>query len=285
MKTRKGTKVVYKFARRTTADDEATTEEKLPPDGAAQAAPVAPPTVLPMVSQETGQQRAVAAPYKPAEAEALPVERASLAALLEAVGVSAAVAQDMCASFMPEQVRLQLLCLPDRDPKNPAATLVSAIRDGWGPPPKYLERSEHAQHEEGTRATSAQRQSDKATRDEMRSAARSRLTRTRRVRFWKPCGSASTMRRARTSTDRPRSAWESWDRADGLQPPWRPCAGRCSRQPKPPPTKSAPPRERPGTVNSASRRRPAIERAGLKYLGRFYAASALPGSTRRHSAG
>jgi hypothetical protein len=68
---------------------------------------------------------------------------------LAKLGVSPSVAQELCASFDAAQIQLQLDCLHDRSPQNPAATVVKAIRQAWNPPPKYLARQRNAQKAPG----------------------------------------------------------------------------------------------------------------------------------------
>ena len=65
---------------------------------------------------------------------------AALLAQVLAVGVKPAVARALLAGHTPEQIAAQLEMLDAREPRNPAAVLVQAIRQDWSPPAKYLQR-------------------------------------------------------------------------------------------------------------------------------------------------
>jgi hypothetical protein len=50
------------------------------------------------------------------------------------------IANESHKTVFAEQLALQLNCLSDRVPKDLAATFVKAVREGWAPPAKYIER-------------------------------------------------------------------------------------------------------------------------------------------------
>jgi hypothetical protein len=70
-----------------------------------------------------------------AEAEAL-LQR------MLAIGVSPHTARELHQTADPGQLALQLDCLQDREPRNPAATFVKAVRELWALPHPYVERME-----------------------------------------------------------------------------------------------------------------------------------------------
>lgn len=59
--------------------------------------------------------------------------------------VSPDVARELLASTPSETLGLQLDCLRDRNPNDPAAVFVKAVREGWAPPAKYTKRLEAAE--------------------------------------------------------------------------------------------------------------------------------------------
>jgi hypothetical protein len=56
--------------------------------------------------------------------------------------VSPDVARDLCERVPAAELQRQLDCLSDRDPRDPAAIFVKAVREGWEVPLKYFERQE-----------------------------------------------------------------------------------------------------------------------------------------------
>ena len=93
-----------------------------------------------------------------------------LAARLIAVGVATSVARELCRSFEPGRIELQLDCLADREPKNPAAALVKSIRQGWNPPLAYERRVEAPE-----RGDSAQQMSHNDREDRRREQAEAKV--------------------------------------------------------------------------------------------------------------
>jgi hypothetical protein len=84
-----------------------------------------------------------------------PSEQDELLQRMLGLKVSPAVADELLQSTSRDALQLQLDCLDDREPRSQAATFVKAVREGWEPPPKYLERLEGAQ-EAQERAQKAQ---------------------------------------------------------------------------------------------------------------------------------
>jgi hypothetical protein len=96
-----------------------------------------------------------------------------MARMLE-IGINPNVAARLESTTDAKVLCEQLDCLSDREPRDPAAVLVKATREGWEPPAKYLERIQAARRIETERderratITAAQRQ--KAL-DEQKNAA------------------------------------------------------------------------------------------------------------------
>jgi hypothetical protein len=61
------------------------------------------------------------------------------------IGVSPDVAHELIRLAAKQDLRLQLDCLTDRDPKDSAATFVKAVRESWTPPTKYSRRIKAAE--------------------------------------------------------------------------------------------------------------------------------------------
>lgn len=70
----------------------------------------------------------------------VPTEASTLIDRMTAIGVSSRVATELATSVSTESLVLQLDCLEDREPRAAAATFVKAVREGWEPPAKYLQR-------------------------------------------------------------------------------------------------------------------------------------------------
>ena len=99
--------------------------------------------------------------------------------------VSPDVARELLASTPSETLGLQLDCLRDRNPDDPAAVFVKAVREGWAPPAKYTKRLEaagrakkaraaqdtaeaqNAAHEAAKRRETASQEQEAAALDEM----------------------------------------------------------------------------------------------------------------------
>jgi hypothetical protein len=152
MRTRKGEKICYTFASRkcqaaeavapTVAAETAPAASTSPRSKAAK--PVAPLSLEEAASREEQQalqaQDAAQAPTEPMDSA-----REDLLARLAAIKVSAEVARELVENTASEALHLQLDCLSDREPRNAAAVLVKAVREGWEPPAKYLERQQAAE--------------------------------------------------------------------------------------------------------------------------------------------
>ena len=113
------------------------------------------------------------------------------------IGVTASVAKRLIAKY-GSQIQAQLAYLPYRNPHDPAAMLVEAIRNDWAPPASYLKAQTDAeracqeaeaerQHQERRRQTIADRLAQRETlrqslealsptdRDRLQASARARL--------------------------------------------------------------------------------------------------------------
>ncbi len=89
--------------------------------------------------------------------------------------VSPAVAGELLQRASREILQLQLDCLDDREPRSRAATFVKAVREGWEPPAKYLQRAEAAQEaRERTQKAKTAQESDRASKAAQKAAARER---------------------------------------------------------------------------------------------------------------
>lgn len=80
-----------------------------------------------------------------------PAKNPAIVTELKAAGVSPKVAAELVRDHAPAEIRRQLDCLSDRNPKNPAAVLVQSIRGAWTNPLSYASRLEAAQREENAR--------------------------------------------------------------------------------------------------------------------------------------
>ena len=138
MKTRKGEKVRYLFAPRakSLSPAEAPTSTATPGE--------------PNVARPAGEQLSLGRIFESAspspasrdldDLDTLPVEEVDLLSRLLGLKISPEVARELLRATPPDVLRLQLDCLADRGPKDPAAVLVKALRQGWEAPAKYLER-------------------------------------------------------------------------------------------------------------------------------------------------
>jgi hypothetical protein len=76
------------------------------------------------------------------------------------------VAKELIKHNTEKNILLQLDCLADRDPKDLAATFVKAVREGWAPPAKYIERQKAIERQKKARehqeAAQAQKVAQKA---------------------------------------------------------------------------------------------------------------------------
>lgn len=81
-----------------------------------------------------------------------PAELDAVLRRLESIGVDGAVARHILEQHSVEAIRLQLDCLADRKPRDPAALFLYAVRRDLGPPAPYLERIERQRREEAEAA-------------------------------------------------------------------------------------------------------------------------------------
>jgi len=89
---------------------------------------------------------------------------ADLLGQLTDIGVSPSVARQLLAEN-PDAVARQLEYLPYRDPNDPPAMLVEAIRNRWAPPASYLKAQ--ADQEQARRAAEAERRRREQRRQEL----------------------------------------------------------------------------------------------------------------------
>ncbi len=140
MKSKKGEKVCYVF----------------PPPNSPH------PSTKQLVVASDGSSKAEAEEGSPAT-ESLPsatslTEDGKVRDLLRQVlelGVSPDVAQGLLSSVSYEALRLQLDCLADRKPRDPAALFLYAVRQDLAPPPTYLERAARERQREAEQAQEA----------------------------------------------------------------------------------------------------------------------------------
>lgn len=142
MKTRKAEKVRYAFSpRRDSARALAAAPASQPPPHQPEDAVLghlsshnADVVLLDASSQEASSQEAV---QKAVAREAV--------ARMMTLGVSPEVAQSFVAEVPPEELSLQLDCLPDRNAKDAAAVFVKSVREKWAVPQAHLDRVEARQ--------------------------------------------------------------------------------------------------------------------------------------------
>lgn len=92
------------------------------------------------------------------------VGEGAAAALIErvtALGVALPAAQLLARAVARDTLELQLDCLAERHPKDPAATLIAAVRGQWKPPAAYLALKESEAQAQGAQASRKR----KATRE------------------------------------------------------------------------------------------------------------------------
>lgn len=147
MKSRTGEKVIYRFSAR---------EGVLPPDSALAVSPPEP------LSEDEGH-----AVWSPEEQRLL--ER------MADISVSLEVARELLRTVPADQLAMQLDCLSDREPKNPPATFVKAVREVWAMPQTYVERLEAAERAEKARthkeSRNAQKRAEEALKRQERASA------------------------------------------------------------------------------------------------------------------
>jgi hypothetical protein len=87
------------------------------------------------------------------------------------IGVGAAVASQVLEQQSAPDIRLQLDCLGDRHPRDPAALFLYAVRHDLAPPPAFLDRVERERREAASSAQSLPSQQEAQT-----AAARARAS-------------------------------------------------------------------------------------------------------------
>lgn len=149
MKTKNGEKVRYAFASR-----HRQRVEDLAPEPLLEPAVVTPAPETITASGAAGPALLELPPGRDSAASTLAPEQEELLGRMLCLKVSPAVAQIFLQDASEEELRLQLDCLEDREPRDPAATFVQAVRGRWELPSKYLERQEA--QERAKRAQTAQ---------------------------------------------------------------------------------------------------------------------------------
>ena len=115
---------------------------------------------------------ALSNPQTPAEAIAPNSELTALTQRMMAVGVEESIAVQIEQQFAAEQINLQLDCLAARNPRDPAALFLYALRRNVAPPAAYLERVEQQRQAEEQRASSDEERQAAARRTQRAHAAR-----------------------------------------------------------------------------------------------------------------
>lgn len=106
---------------------------------------------------------------QPNECEHSNTPAAALLAQVLAVGVQARAARALVERF-PDRIPPQLAWLPDREPRDRAATLVKSIREEWGPPAKYLQRQAAQDAQQQAQAARAAQEQARASEAQQRAA-------------------------------------------------------------------------------------------------------------------
>ncbi len=183
MKTRKGEKVRYTFSSRKGQTTEGPVSEPASdlPSASTDVAPLPKASTPSTVIQGTPIPSIVVQPTllelppgpNPAATLLTPEQEELLQRMLH-LKISPAVAQGFQQDVSEEELRLQLDCLEDREPRNRAAIFVKAVREGWEAPPRYLERleaQERVQKErEGQESAQATRAAQKAAEGQRRAS-------------------------------------------------------------------------------------------------------------------
>lgn len=162
MKTKNGEKVRYAFASR-----HRQRVEDVAPKPLAEPEVVTPDPETITASGAAGPTLLELPSGRDSAASTLAPEQEELLGRMLCLKVSPAVAQIFLRDASEEELRLQLDCLEDREPRDPAATFVQAVRGRWELPSKYLERQEA--QERAKRAQTAQ-ESDKALKAAQRAS-------------------------------------------------------------------------------------------------------------------
>jgi len=143
MKSKKAEKVRYAFSPRRDSQirpAETSHQRALQPTLREKVTPP-PETEKPEVAETSISSSSVVPEASPESAQ-----DASLLQQMIDLKVSPDVARQLLTSTPKTHLLSQLNCLADREPKDPAATFVKAVREQWEPPAKYFERQEAAEH-------------------------------------------------------------------------------------------------------------------------------------------
>ena len=170
MKTEKGVKVCYRFAWRgqeaLKARDEIGVERGQHAPGEQSPLlliePTAPGDGTETDAADNALEIAESEVATGSDSKGLRPEQSELLARMIALKVSSDVARQLLNSTSADTLRLQLNCLDDREPRDPAATLVRAVRQEWELPAKYLERHKAQNRAQNAKAYQESRKTQKA---------------------------------------------------------------------------------------------------------------------------
>ena len=154
MKTRKSEKVIYVFQ----ADENLIAQEN-EGEAVAQNALEGPETPLKALLRPPGGQSAT---------------KTEIERQMRAIHISEPLVQILLDSVAIGDLQLQLDCLNDRKPKDPAATFVASVRGMWSPPATFLSRREAQVRQaasESARKTKAAQQREEKQRQVQHEAA------------------------------------------------------------------------------------------------------------------
>lgn len=84
------------------------------------------------------------------------------------IGVSPATAEEFLQTVAPDAIELQLDCLEERRPNDPAATFVKAVRENWALPTRYTKRKNAKTRQEEIQASQEAEKQKKAQEEAAR---------------------------------------------------------------------------------------------------------------------